>query len=369
MRWICLPIGIAILIFTATSVAIALLIPRATNPRINNMVARAVLGLLHTLTAHIEDYIRRDRVLAGGPPLFMISLLTTWLALIVFGWALVMYPVAHDSFAGTLRLSGSAVFTLGFDVPSRAVATAIVFPAAASGLVIVALQIAYLPSLYSAFNRRETLVTLLETEAGVPAWGPEILARYQLIRTSSQLARLYDRWTEWAADVSESHTSYRTLVYFRSPDPLRSWLLGLLAVLDAAAIQLAICPRSVPSEARLLMRMGYLTLRKIADGARIPVDNDPKPTDPLQLTRGDFDQAVEHVVAAGWSPERDLDEAWKHFRGWRVNYEAAAYGLAYHLDVVPALWSGPRRHTSAEWLPRRPVDRTPATADESGDGV
>jgi hypothetical protein len=211
-------------------------------------------------------------------------------------------------------------------------------------------------------------VTLLETEAGVPAWGPEVLARYQLIRTSSQLARLYERWTEWAADVSESHTSYRTLIYFRSPDPLRSWLLALLAVLDAAALELAICPRTVPSEARLLMRMGYLALRKIAESSRIPVDHDPKPSDPLVLTREDFDQAVQHVVAAGWTPERDLDEAWKHFRGWRVNYEQAAYGLAYHLDVVPAPWSGPRRDGTTRLLPRRPVDRTPDMVEEaSGD--
>jgi hypothetical protein len=37
----------------------------------------------------------------------------------------------------------------------------IVFIAAATGLVIIALQIAYLPTLYGAFNRRETEVALL----------------------------------------------------------------------------------------------------------------------------------------------------------------------------------------------------------------
>jgi hypothetical protein len=43
------------------------------------------------------------------------------------------------------------------------------FLAAASGLVIVALQIAYLPTLYAAYNRRETEVTLLGPRAGSPA--------------------------------------------------------------------------------------------------------------------------------------------------------------------------------------------------------
>jgi hypothetical protein len=359
MRWIGFVFGLALLVFTAASVVTLLLIPRATANRLSSVVARGVLKSFNVLTSRIRDYARRDRVWAAGPPAFLIGVLTVWLTLSVFGWALFMWPFTNESFASTLRLSGSSVFTLGFDVPARAVPTAIVFPAAASGLVIVALQIAYLPSLYSAFNRRETLVTLLETEAGSPAWGPEILARYQLIRSASQLARLYDRWTEWAADLSESHTSYRTLIYFRSPEPLRSWLIALLAVLDAAALHLAICPHSVPAEARPLMRMGYLTLRKIALASGIAVDDDPQPGDPISLTRAEFDEAVRHVVDAGWTTERDNDEAWMHFRGWRVNYEAAAYGLAYHLDVVPALWSGPRRDTRAGMSPRRPVDRQP----------
>jgi hypothetical protein len=362
MRWIGLVPGLVLLGFTATSVVATLLIPRAVSQRLSRWVSRSVLGLFEMLTSRVSDYERRDRLWAAGPPTFLISLLVVWLTLLVIGFALVMWPFTTESFAGALRLAGSSVFTLGFDVPTRAVATAIVFPAAASGLVIVALQIAYLPSLYAAFNRRETLVTLLETEAGVPAWGPEILARYQLIHSSSQLARLYDRWTEWAADLSESHASYRTLIYFRSPDPLRSWLLALLSVLDAAALQLAICPQSVPTEARPLMRMGYLTLRKIAVGSGITVNDDPQPSDPIRLTRADFDGAVQHLTDAGWVPERGLDEAWMHFRGWRVNYETAAYGLAYHLDVVPALWSGPRRDTAAGWTPRRPVDRLPSAA-------
>ncbi len=354
MRWIGLVPGLALLLFTATSVVGLLLIPRATANRLSRSVSRAVVHTFNMITARIHDYESRDRIRAAAPPTFLIAVLTVWLTFTVFGWALFMWPFTEDSFAGALRLAGSSVFTLGFDVPSRAVPTAIVFPAAASGLVIIALQIAYLPSLYAAFNRRETLVTLLETEAGSPAWGPEILARYQLIKSTGQLAHLYDQWTEWAADLSESH---------RSPEPMRSWLIGLLAVLDAAALQLAICPQSVPAEARLLMRMGYLTLRKIAAAARISVNDDPQPSDPILLTRQEFDAAVAHVVDAGWVPERELDEAWKHFHGWRVNYETAAYGLAYHLDVVPALWSGPRRDTTTGWMPRRPIDRIPAVEE------
>ena len=43
--------------------------------------------------------------------------------------------------------------------------------AAFTGLVAVTLQIAYLPTLYSEFNRRENEVALLNARAGVPLLG------------------------------------------------------------------------------------------------------------------------------------------------------------------------------------------------------
>jgi len=109
------------------------------------------------------------------------------------------------------------MFTLGFAVPAGGAPSAIVTAAGATGLVIVTLQIAYLPSLYAAFNRRETEVALLNARAGVPSWGPELLARthYALGSggpTIDTLPDLYARWEVWVADVAESHTTYLHLV-------------------------------------------------------------------------------------------------------------------------------------------------------------
>ena len=122
--------------------------------------------------------------------------------------------------------AGSSLFTLGFAEPAGATPSAIVFLAAATGLVIVTLQIAYLPTLYSAFNRRETEVALLNARAGVPSWGPELLARthYALgtgMSTLNTMPDLYARWERWSADIAESHTTYLPLVRFRSPCPYR----------------------------------------------------------------------------------------------------------------------------------------------------
>jgi hypothetical protein len=227
-------------------------------------------------------------------------------------------------------------------------------------VVIVALQIAYLPALYSSFNRREGLVALLESRAGVPAWGPELLARHQLVGITDTLPDLYAAWEQWAADVAETHTTYPVLLLFRSPEPWYSWLLGIIAVLDAAAMHLALAPSQASSQARLCLRMGFTLLNRIATTIGWEVDPDPNPDGPIDLTFAEFERAVAMLVSVGFATERSAEDAWADFRGWRVNYEGVSYRLADRLTVPPAPWSGQRRHMrSGPVEPRRPPQRRP----------
>jgi hypothetical protein len=360
MAWLGFAVGVVLLLATGSSAIKTLLIPRPANPVLTGVVARAVQNAFQLATDGISDLERRERALSSGAPIFLLTLLVAWLVLLVAGFGLLMWPFVSAGLPSALRLAGSSLFTLGFAVPSGAAPTAIVFASAASGLVIVALLIAYLPVLYAAFNRRETLVNMLEALAGSPPWGPELLARQALIGNIGYLPRVYERWMEWAADISESHANYRTLLYFRSAARAGSWLLSLLAVLDAAAMHLALCPRSAPPEARAMLRVGYMSIRSLAHSLRLPVPDDPHPDDPIALSRAEFDQGAEWVRTAGWVLERDLDEAWRHFRGWRVNYEAATYKIAYYLNLPPALWSGRRRSAVPRPRPpRRPPHREP----------
>ena len=254
------------------------------------------------------------------------------------------------------------MFTLGFTLTHTEGSRVVDFVAAGTGLVLVALQIAYLPTLYSAYNRRETLVTLLESRAGSPAWGPELLIRHQLVGSIDNLPSLFAEWERWAADVAESHSTYASLLYLRSPRAQNSWIVSLLAVLDAAALKLAMDPAGAPIEARMCIRMGFTCLRDIAQATRIPYDADPDPDQPIALPESAFDEAYDRLVAVGMATSRPGHEAWPHFRGWRVNYETLAYDLAYRLDAPPAKWTGPRRQFRSESLePVRPTDRQPTS--------
>ena len=366
--WLGFAVGVALLLVTGSSVIKTLLIPRNLSSAIGTTVARSVLAVYRLLTARIDEVDRRERILASGAPTYLFVLLVSWIACLFTAWALLLVPFTNDNAVRALRLSGSSLFTLGFATPAGAEPYGIVFVAAGSGIAVIALVIGYMPTLYAAYNRRETLVIMLESLSGQPPWGPELLARQQLIGNTSYLPRLYERWTEWAADISESHTTYRTLIYFRSRYPQQAWPLSLLAVLDAAALHLSLNPESAPAETRPLLRVGYITMRSIATTLDIKVNDDPRPDDPLVLTRADFDEAVQHLADAGWTFERKPGEAWMHFRGWRVNYEAAAHGIAAHLDLPPALWSGPRDRRGLGAVParpRRPPHREPRAPDVS----
>jgi hypothetical protein len=229
-------------------------------------------------------------------------------------------------------------------------------------LFTVAAQIGYLPTLYSAFNRRETEVTLLGSRAGAPPWGPELLARtkYGIRATGDDLPQFYANWERWAADIGESHSNFPILMRFRSPQPNSSWLVGLLAVMDSAALLLAVAPSRDRIEPRLCLRMGFTALREMASAVGVAVDTDPDPDADIELTFEEFEDGVQRIADVGFEIERDAESAWPHFRGWRVNYEALAYRLAYLTDAVPALWSGPRRWPYEPVAPVRPGNRTPS---------
>ena len=359
-RWVAAGVGAALVLTAWASIVGTLIVPRPVSSWLTRWVDRSVNWVFRLVTGDIADHRRRDQVLASQAPATLLAQLIAWLAISFLGYMLLMWPFEPRGLASAFTVAGSAMFTLGFAVPPGAVPAAIVFTAAATGLIIVALQIAYLPVLYAAFNRRETEVALLNARAGVPSWGPELLARthYALgsgVSAIGTLPELYAQWERWAADVAESHTTYLPLVRFRSPRPLSSWVTALLAVLDSAALILTLAPDAAPVvPARLCLRSGFLCFRQIARAMGIDVPDEPDPNGQIALSYQDFLDAVNRMREVNFPIQRKPDEAWPEFVGWRLNYEQAAYAVAFAVDAVPALWSGPRRRDAPPIPPIRP---------------
>jgi hypothetical protein len=216
------------------------------------------------------------------------------------------------------------------------------FTAAGLGLVLLALFITYLPSLYGAFQRRERGVAKLEVRAGQPPSGVYLIELAWTVGRLESLRALWAEWEDWFTDVDESHGSFPSLVFFRSTHPDQSWITAAGAILDGAALFASTVDTPRQPEPEFMIRSGYLCLRHLAEFFKIPVEHDPRPDDPISITREEFEAAAERLRASGVPLRADRDRSWLDFAGWRVNYDAALIALA-KLSMAPrAPWSSDR---------------------------
>ena len=154
----------------------------------------------------------RDRIMALYAPIGLVLLPAVWLLLIITGFAAIYWAIHEETLGESFVLSGSSATTLGFLRPEHDWVTALSFLEAAIGLGVVALMISYLPTIYSAFARREALVGMLEVRAGRPASAGMLFARYETIgRLECIEEDLFVRWEQWFVDIEESHTSQPAL--------------------------------------------------------------------------------------------------------------------------------------------------------------
>lgn len=362
-------VGGLLVLTAAISVVGTLIVPRPVGSWLTRWVDKVVNTLFRIATAPIKSYRRRDRVFAAEAAVLLLAQLAAWLVVFYLGYALLFWPFVPD-ITDALVTAGPGLWGIG-GLGSAEVTGAgprlIQDLSALSGIITITLQISYLPALYGAFSSRESEITLLAARAGVPAWGPELLARtrYALgsgLSTIDTLPALYERWEVWSAEVAESHTTYLPLVRFRSPKPRHSWVVALLAVLDSAALYLALSPGSAPEvQARLCLRSGLICFGEVARtmGLDVPAADAPDMAAGIALTYEEFLEAVERLREVDFPIEREPEEAWTEFTGWRVNYERAAYAIALAVHAVRAPWTGPRQHPDPVIYPLRPAPGRP----------
>src|SRR5258708_9338725 len=364
-RVIAAVVGGLLVILAARSVIGAIIVPRPSGTWLSRSADKAVHVSYQLATKRIKDYRTRDRVLATEAAVILLAQLIVWLVVFFIGFALLLWPFTQGGISGAFTTVSPAVWFIGNSTVTGVGQRAIEDCAGLTGLVVVTLQIAYLPTLYSAFNRRETDIALLNARSDVLSWRPELVARthYALgsgASTIDTLPDLYAQWERFAADVAESHTTYLPLVRFRSPRPLSSWVTGLLAVLDSAALILALSPEIAPEvAARRCLRSGFICFTDIARAMSLKVPESPDPDEGISLTYEEFLDAVARMEKVNFPIERPAEQAWPEFVGWRVNYEQAAYAIAYAVDAVPGLWSGPRRWPYKPIPPIRPAAGRP----------
>jgi hypothetical protein len=349
-------LGLIIVFLTIRSAIRTLVLSRG----IRDPMSAATFGFLRKVfkfrASFAETYEQKDAIMAYYAPVSLLILPFVWLGFILIGFMALFWGLGIESIQDAFTLSGSSLLTLGFAQAETTFQTFFVFLEAAIGLIMVALIIAYLPTMYGAFSRRESAVTLLDVRAGRPPSAIQMLLRYHRNHGLENLHESWKSWETWFAEVEESHTSLAALVFFRSSQPGHSWVTAAGAVLDTAALTLSVLDIPWDARAALTLRSGYLALRRISDFFQIDYEDDPSfPQDPISITRDEFEGSIELLRAAGLPVKADHDRAWRDFGGWRVNYDTVLLALC-ELTMAPyAPWSSDR--AGVDQISNSPTDR------------
>ena len=347
LRVVLFALGAYLVFRTCISALRTFVLPRSAPDRFNRTTFIVMRQLFELRKKRLTTYLERDRAMELYAPLSLVALLVVWLLSINLGYIAMNWAIDAQSWYEAFKISGSSLLTLGFALVDNFPTTVLVFSEATIGLILIALLIAYLPTIYSAFSRREAAVTMLEVRAGSPPSAVEMIIRFSRLKRFNEFNRMWISWEAWFVDIEESHTSLAALSFFRSPQPHRSWVVAAGAVLDCASLVLSSIDIPRDTQADLCIRAGYLSLRYISNFFQIPYNPNPAPDDPISVSRAEFEAALDEMAEAGVPLKPDREQAWRDFTGWRVNYDTVLLALAELTMAPPARWSSDRQLANA----------------------
>jgi len=233
-------VGIAAVLIVLDAAVRTFVLPRGTVVAFTVLVFRVIRGVFVLFAPPGRGYEARDRVFALYAPVALLALPFTSLIVVFVAFGSIFAGLEQWGWRESLTTSGSSLLTLGWERPTDLPGSLFAFGEATIGLAVLALLIAYLPSIYSTFSRREVAVTDLGIRAGTPPTPRSLLVRAHLTGYLLELDRFWESWMGWFTEVQETHTSAGSLVFFRSPNPHRSWVTAAGAVLDSASMRLAV---------------------------------------------------------------------------------------------------------------------------------
>ena len=295
------------------------------------------------IAGRIQGVARREAFLGYFGPLSLIFLLAFWAFNLVLGYALVQYGAGGHvhleneaiSFWTVLYMSGETFFTLGLgDVtPTTASARFLTVLESGMGFAFLAVVIGYLPTIYSAFSRREIEISLLDARAGSPPTVAELLSRFGNCPEQTLLDDILRDWERWAGEILESHLSYPVLSFFRSQHNNQSWLGALTAMLDASALILAGVDGIRIEQAKLTFaaaRHAVVDLAQVVNARYRPDDPDRLPSEETLRLR--------QALATRGVKLREGPEAAQKLSDLRKMYEPYAQAIARTLFISLPPW-------------------------------
>src|SRR5438309_4506325 len=304
LHWGEIAAGIALLFIVLYDVFQSVVLPR---PAINKLatvryLVRGIYWIWRWVGNRMENLPRRERWLASYGPVAVLTIFLAWGLALVLAYGMIIDGVRDEmrpvpgNFGTSVYFSATTLVPLSYGdfVPEGVPARLITIAESASGVVLAALVITLLFSLYESFQRREELVVQLDAFAGAPPNGMQVLETAAQRGMHEQLIRTFEEWRAWAAAVLESHLAYPTLFWFRSSHDNEAWLNSFGAVMDAAVLVLSTVDDDSDGAAGLMFTVGNHLVEDLSWFFRYE-----KVADPI-VEKYEYDQGRERLRAAGF---------------------------------------------------------------------
>lgn len=311
--------------------------------RISNWFYRRTWIPWRKITSHIKSPGRRESFLGYFGPLSLLLLLALWAAGLIFGFSLLQYGAGEHvqlnqepiTYGRLVYHSGETFFTLGYGdiIPTSAIARALAVFEAGMGFGFLGTVIGYLPTIYSAFSRREVGISLLDARAGSPPTAAELLVRFGSLPKQSVLDQILREWERWAGEVLESHISYPALSFFRSQHINQSWLGALTAILDASSLIIAGMDGTRGVQAKVTFAMARHAVVDLAQVVKARYDPNP----PDRLPAAELARLRQYLSERGLQLKEgpEFEEKLAHLRSL---YEPYVLSMARNLYITLPPW-------------------------------
>ncbi len=307
---------------------------------------------------------RRPVFLSSFGPLGVVILFAFWAACLIaaYGlceWGLNLHARRPVGFLGSLYLSGSSFFTLGYgDVtPQTRLAKILAVIEAANGFGLVAAVIGYMPVLYQSFSDREAHVIQLDARAGSPPSAAFLLSQHGSYDAMPELMAFLRYCENWTASLLEGHLSFPVLAFYRSHHDNQSWLGGLCAIMDTCAVLLTGLEGADSFQPRITFAMGRMVMLEMMNILRLTPEEPPE--DRLSKRRFEYLTSTLKLAHLLWQE----DDAQMRLAQLRSTYEPYMYAISqYLLQPLPG-WTP--TDTPDNWQSGADADLVKALTDLS----
>ncbi len=227
-QWAVVAVGMALMVLAMVDLSLTALHPDVDGPLARNVQR----GVWRLLVAGGRGRNQRRLVALTGP-LMMVLTFVAWVAVLVLGFALVVWPFLTDSFQseqilGTLGFvdalyySGLTVSTLGLGdiTPVSRPLQLLTVAASLSGFSMLTGIVAYLLEVLGSQHNRVRLALRIGEDTNGRHDGPDVLAAWLEDEELTDLRQRFEKWADLLRDTQdEIHRFPLVSVCYRSRDP------------------------------------------------------------------------------------------------------------------------------------------------------